>query len=215
MENKIIIIKDLGMKYPLPTSKQKKRYMLVKCYKCESVFEMTANNIKTRQRTTCRECSFSWGHSKYKTRIYTIWQAMKQRCYNAKSDSFNNYGGRGISVCEEWKKDFLIFYKWSVLNGYSDELTIDRINNDGNYEPNNCRWATPSQQNVNSRLIRANNTTGYRGVCFDSTRNKYVAHIQEDKKVHFLGYFDSKIDAAISYNDFIIKNKTTHPLNKI
>ncbi len=74
---------------------------------------------------------------------------MKTRCYNPRGSNYDRYGGRGITICDEWLSDFKIFYDWSVLNNYSDELTIDRINNDGDYEPSNCRWTTMQTQSRN------------------------------------------------------------------
>ena len=85
------------------------------------------------------------------TRIYKIWRHMCGRCKN-KNERY--YYGKGISVCDEWKNDFISFYLWAMDNGYSDELTIDRINSNGNYEPSNCRWATYKQQNNNNCLNR-------------------------------------------------------------
>ena len=76
---------------------------------------------------------------------------MKNRCFNPNTPRYKDYGARGITVCDEWKDDFKSFYDWSMSNGYSDDLTIDRINNDGNYEPSNCRWVTQMIQANNSR----------------------------------------------------------------
>ena len=92
-------------------------------------------------------------HGLSRTRIYGIYSGMKQRCYNPNDNGFSLYGGRGIKICDEWlgEDGFVNFHKWALANGYKDNLSIDRINVNGDYEPKNCRWANNSVQRKNQR----------------------------------------------------------------
>lgn len=90
-------------------------------------------------------------HGERHTRLYKIWASMKQRCYCQSQQNYPHYGGRGIVVCEEWRNNYEAFRNWAIANGYCDNLTIDRIDTDGNYEPSNCRWATVEMQRNNMR----------------------------------------------------------------
>lgn len=101
-------------------------------------------------------------HSMHGTRLYRIWNDINTRCYYEKHKSYNRYGGRGITVCDEWRNDFAAFYEWAMANGYADNLTIDRKDTNGNYEPSNCRWVTMKEQQnnrSNNRRITYNGET--------------------------------------------------------
>ncbi len=101
-------------------------------------------------------------HNMHDERIYKIWQGIKKRCYNSNNKSYPNYGGRGIKMCDEWKDDFVKFYEWVKITNYNDSLSIERIDVDGDYEPNNCTFATNKQQCNNRRSnikIKIGNTT--------------------------------------------------------
>ena len=104
------------------------------------------------------ECHIT--HGKTNTKLFLVWQEMRKRCYNKNNKDYKDYGGRGITVCAEWLGDFQAFYDWSMANGYRENLTIERINTNGNYEPTNCKWATLKEQ-CNNR--RSNNYITYNG----------------------------------------------------
>lgn len=94
------------------------------------------------------------GSEKNATRLYGIWLGMKTRCYNGNAEAYEHYGGRGITVCEEWLHDYLNFKEWAMANGYAENLTIDREDVNGNYEPSNCRWVEWEYQCNNKRNSR-------------------------------------------------------------
>lgn len=102
-------------------------------------------------------------HGLSNSRIYNVWNCMRQRCSNPKNSHYSAYGGRGISVCPEWQNSFESFYAWAINNGYKDTLEIDRINNDGNYEPSNCRWVT-RKENVAYRVANHKRRVALRDV---------------------------------------------------
>lgn len=106
----------------------------------------------TSNLNVVKGCGCCKGTHKYsQTKLYKTYQRMKNRCYNKKFPHYEIYGGRGIKICDEWLNDFVAFKDWALSNGYKEGLSIDRINPNGNYEPNNCRWITMFEQASNKR----------------------------------------------------------------
>lgn len=127
---------------------------------CGTVCERTSNQLTQNKNVSCgcmtslAQHNARYLHGCTGTRLYRIWKVMKTRCNNPNISYFKYYGGKGISVCEEWINSFETFKEWALSHGYSDTLTIDRINGDGNYEPDNCRWVTMTVQNRNKKKVR-------------------------------------------------------------
>ena len=138
-------------------------------------------------------------HGMAGTPEYISWSAMLQRCTNPKAKHYENYGGRGIKVCERWLHSFENFY--ADMGERPEGKTLHRINVDGDYEPGNCKWATSREQAIRKRLPR-NNKSGYRGVHF--YRGKWIASITSNDEPIYLGRFNNKEEAARMYNQAAI-----------
>ncbi len=210
---KPILIEDLGMRFPTEGSKGKSRFGIYKCGFCGTNFKANTYDINRGDIKSCgcynkrRTSETHKTHGLRSTRLYSIWSKLKGRVLNPKNKDYNDYGGRGITICEEWKNDFMPFYNWAMSNDYSDELSIDRIDNDGNYCPENCRWTTRIIQSRNQRMQK-NNKTGYKGVSFreDNNTNSFRVIISVNKKRIDLGSFLTAVEGAIAYNNYIIEN---------
>lgn len=134
------------------------------------------------------------------------------RCYKESAKEYRNYGGRGINVCDAWH-DPINFYTWAIANGWSAGLSIDRVNVDAGYNPENCRWATHAQQRENVQIVIRTNKTGYRGVSLKHGRGVWLARITVDGKVIHLGHHKTPLDAALAHDKYIIENRLSRPVN--
>ena len=149
----------------------RKSYWVCQC-ECGGLKEVRADSLKAGKIQSCGCLKREQDkinldratHAMSHKRLYEIWQGMKSRCYNPNDARYANYGGRGIMICQAWQNDFLAFYNWAIAHGYSDTLTIDRIDNDRGYSPENCRFASNKDQcrnrstNINIRIGNATKT---------------------------------------------------------
>jgi len=138
-------------------------------------------------------------HGMSRTRLHRIWCQMLQRCRNINDSSYSNYGGRGITVCKEWQDDFVVFHTWAMSNGYKDNLSIDRIDGNGNYEPSNCRWASKSYQTQNTRCHKGK-VSKYKGVTWKKARNRWLATVWRNGNAIHCGSFNDEELAALAYD---------------
>lgn len=159
-----MFMEDLGMKYPKPNSKVKRRFVELACDTCGEHFETQMDSYKRRNIKECPAHAIITAgenrktHGLSNTRLHNIWLLMRNRCNNKNYNHYNNYGGRGVTVCEEWDK-FESFHEWSINNGYSDTLTIDKdilckgLSIDPPvYSPSTCKWVDRKTQQRNTRV---------------------------------------------------------------
>ena len=205
------LIKDLGTRYPTEKSTKKARYGLYECAYCGKEFEGSVDSVKRGQTKSCG-CLRGDIHGLTSHKFYHAWNGMVQRCTNHKNKRYKNYGGRGITVCEEWL-DIRNFVTWAEktypnIEGY----TLDRINNDKGYSPENCTWSDKTAQVLNRRIMK-NNKSGYVGIYWDKDKKKWDAKIRISKKLINLGSFKDKIEAVQARDNYIIENKLPHKLS--
>ena len=211
------LIKDLGMQFVTEASRLPKRTGLYKCI-CGKEFKTRIDCVKNGNTKSCG-ClkiksvkEFRTKHGLSRHRIYNNWKSMVRRCTIAEDLNYENYGGRGITVCERWLKveNFIEDMYPTFIEG----LSIDRIDNNKGYSKENCRWVNMTTQSRNRRA-GGNNKTGYRGV-YEVRRKsttRYQAQICVNKKNIRLGLYDNAIEAALAYDKYVTDNLLEHNIN--
>ena len=201
---KMKLVKDLGVI-------NNRRFALFKCSVCEKTYKYRVDNLNLKKRNKCNVC-FNKDKINSSGRLGIIWVNIIQRCRNKNNPQYENYGGRGIDVCDDWSLNFISFKKWALKNGYNDKLFIDRKNNDKGYHPNNCRFVNRIIQNNNRRIYKTSKSN-FRGV--SKYNEKWRVRISIKGKRVSLGIYKNVKDAAKAYNEYIIKNKLKIKLNNL
>ena len=188
-------------------------YGLYECQYCGKEFEARTTHIKNGDTKSCG-CLRGDAHGLTSHRFYGTWNGMLQRCTNPKYKNYGNYGARGITVCEEWL-DVANFIAWAESTHPNDGgYTLDRIDNDKGYSPENCTWSDRTAQILNRRIMK-NNTSGYVGICWNKASKKWYANIVISKKRIHLGSFKDKIEAVLARDNYIIENNLPHKLSNL
>jgi len=199
-----ILVEDLGMEY-VGGNKNKYRYGIFKCKYCGKEFKTSFSSIDKGSTKSCGCLQ----HGQSYNRFYRTWKGMIDRCYNKTNDSYLNYGERGIIVCKDWF-DIHTFIKWADET-YIEDNTLDRIDNNKGYSPDNCRWADKTLQVLNRRKFK-NNTSGYIGVSWDKRDNLWKVQIRVNKKRIHLCCSKDKMKAVRARDMYIIENNLPHKL---
>lgn len=196
-----------------PFTEGKQRKVQVRC-ECGTEKSVRVSDLKSGDSRSCgclnREQSTK--HGGRQTRLYGTWVRMIQRCINPNNKRYKYYGGRGISVCDEWRSSFANFRDWAKSTGYKDHLTLDRVNNDKGYWPENCRFVTQVVQCQNRRML-SSNTSGYIGVSYHRRCKKWQAEASHQGHRAYLGLFDTVIEAAIARDAYVRKYYESPVLN--
>ena len=220
MEEENVIEKDMTPKLigetylrkPTETSQQRYKYGVYMCQYCGKEFETQISNVKRGHTKSCGCFTANRTHGLRNHRFYKTWKHMVDRCNNPKIKAYKDYGGRGISVCEDWL-DIRNFVDWCDLTHPNQEgYTLDRINNDKGYSPENCRWVDKSTQAINRRMRRTN-TSGFVGVGFNKSKGKWEASLKLNNIYKYIGSFLTIEEAAQARDNYIIENNLPHKLS--
>ena len=207
------LIGETFRKYPNEISRQKATYGLFECQYCGKEFECITNSVNTGHTKSCG-CQRGKGfkHGLESNRFYSTWNGVIQRCNNPNSSGYYKYGARGITVCEEWL-DVKNFVAWAeATHPNISGVSLDRIDNDGAYSPENCRWADKTTQAINQSISK-NNTTGFVGISYKIRDGVWVASISVNNTRKHIGSFLTIEEAVLARDNYIIQNNLPHKLS--
>lgn len=217
------LIEDLGVMYN--GRKTKRRWGVYECPKCKKHYDVQTSNVKSGKSKMCRVCSAkicTVNHGLSNHPLSHTWSNMKARCYNPNNSHYQWYGGEGTSVCDEWKDDFMTFYTWAIQNGWEPKARLDKDIlckelgvHPKVYSPDTCQFLTNSENCQATRLLNAQNKSGYRGVSVKKSKtiNKFIAQISVNGKKHHIGYYQTPEEAAQAYDDYVITHNLKHTRN--
>ena len=176
---------------------------LSECYNKFYAIKYCAKHYKKYKKYGSPETVMLVRHGKSGSPEHQAWKHINQRCYNAKVQHYQHYGGRGIKVCDRWRgiNGFINFYE-DMGDKPTPKYSIDRINNDGDYEPSNCRWSTQKEQVANQRELRSTNSSGHRNISLNSRLNKWVVQVTHNTDKIYLGVFKSLTEAITARDNF-------------
>ena len=212
----MILIKDLGM-LETPNGKKKVRFGIYECPICRKFLKFRTANVINKSSTKCKRCAITIRNTKHGmtgTRVHGVWLGMLARCEHKYHSGYGNYGGRGITVCNEWH-DFEVFHAWVLENKQTPNTTLDRIDNDLGYNPENCRFATSVEQANNKKLLSSLNTSGYRGVSWSKSNKNWMVRVFNKGKRVLVGSFKSALEAAIARDNYIDEHNLPAQKNNV
>ena len=207
-------IKDLGKRKPTENSNYVIRYGLYECQYCGNQWEVITTHINTGHTKSCGcfATKLNTTHGISQNKFYQTWYGMLQRCNNLESINYKYYGARGIVVCEEWL-DVRNFVAWAEATYPNiEDATLDRIDNDKGYSPENCTWSDKTTQAINQRIMK-NNKSGYVGVIWNKRGRKWCANIRINKILKQIGSFKTLEEAVQARDNYIIENNLPHKLS--